>query len=107
MTQIKKLIEVALPLDAINDASLFDKSPLVGTHPKDIHPYPARLPLPAARAILFASLIDDPSVHLEKFPTLKSQGNADADADDEPLGRIQCIDIPEAPCRHFHSWPNE
>jgi putative DNA methylase len=69
----KKLIEVALPLDAINDASLFDKSPLVGTHPKDIHHYPARLPLPAARSILFASLIDDPSSNLNKFPSEDSQ----------------------------------
>jgi putative DNA methylase len=65
----KKLIEVALPLDVINDASAFDKSPLAGTHCKDIHYYPARLPFPAARSILFASLVDDPSSNPEKFPT--------------------------------------
>jgi putative DNA methylase len=69
----KKLIEVALPLDIINDASAFDKSPLAGTHAKDIHYYPARLPFPAARSVLFASLIDDPSSNVIKFPDEKSQ----------------------------------
>lgn len=57
----KKLIEVALPLDAINDASAYDKLPGIGAHPKRIHHWWARLPLPTARAILFASLVDDPS----------------------------------------------
>jgi putative DNA methylase len=65
----KKLIEVALPLDIINDASAYDKMPGIGAHPKGIHYYPARLPLPAARAILFSSLVDDPSAHPDKFPT--------------------------------------
>jgi len=57
----KKLIEVALPLDVINDASAYDKMPGIGPHPKGIHHWWAALPLPAARAILFSSLIDDPS----------------------------------------------
>jgi len=57
----KKLIEIALPLDAINDASVYDKMPGIGPHPKGIHHWWARLPLPCARAILFASLVDDPS----------------------------------------------
>ncbi len=57
----KKLIEVALPLDAINDASAHDKMPGIGPHPKGIHHWWARLPLPCARAVLFASLVDDPS----------------------------------------------
>jgi putative DNA methylase len=69
----KKLIEVALPLDAINDASAYDKMPGIGAHPKGIHYYPARLPLPSARSILFASLVDDPSAHPDKFPTEESQ----------------------------------
>lgn len=69
----KKLIEVALPLDIINDASAYDKMPGIGAHPKGIHYYPARLPLPAARAILFASLVDDPSAHPDKFPTEAEQ----------------------------------
>ena len=57
----KKLIEVALPLDVINDASAYDKMPGIGPHPKGIHQWWARLPLPCARAVLFASLVDDPS----------------------------------------------
>jgi len=57
----KKLIEVSLPLDVINDASAYDKMPGIGPHPKGIHPWWARLPLPCARAILFASVVDDPS----------------------------------------------
>lgn len=61
MSYRKKLIEVALPLDAINDASAYDKMPGIGPHPKGIHQWWARLPLPCARAILFASLVDDPS----------------------------------------------
>lgn len=69
----KKLIEVALPLDIINDASAYDKMPGIGAHPKGIHHWWARLPLPSARAILFASLVDDPSAHPEKFPTEEEQ----------------------------------
>src|SRR5437667_9818765 len=60
-TYKRKLIEVALPLDAINDASAYDKMPGIGPHPKGIHHWWARLPLPCARAILFASLVDDPT----------------------------------------------
>jgi putative DNA methylase len=69
----KKLIEVALPLDIINDASAYDKMPGIGAHPKGIHHWWARLPLPSARAILFASLVDDPSSQPEKFPTEEAQ----------------------------------
>ena len=69
----KKLIEVALPLDIINDASAYDKMPGIGAHPKGIHHWWARLPLPSARAILFASLVDDPSAHPDKFPTEEAQ----------------------------------
>jgi len=69
----KKLIEVALPLNVINDASAYDKMPGIGAHPKGIHYYPARLPLPSARVMLFASLIDDPSSNINEFPTEKHQ----------------------------------
>src|SRR5580658_1074519 len=65
----KKLIEVALPLPEINDASAYDKMPGIGPHPKGIHHWWARLPLPAARAILFASVVDDPEAHPERWPT--------------------------------------
>src|SRR5580704_14994739 len=57
----RKLIEVALPLAAINEASAYDKMPGIGPHPKGIHHWWARLPLPCARAMLFASLVNDPS----------------------------------------------
>jgi putative DNA methylase len=69
----KKLIEVALPLEAINDASAYDKMPGIGPHPKGIHHWWARLPLPTARAILFASVVDDPASHPDKWPTEKEQ----------------------------------
>jgi putative DNA methylase len=69
----KKLIEVALPLPEINDASAYDKMPGIGAHPKGIHHWWARLPLPTARAILFASVVDDPSEHPDRFPTEESQ----------------------------------
>lgn len=65
----KKLIEVALPLPEINDASAYDKMPGIGPHPKGIHHWWARLPLPTARAVLFASVVDDPSSHPEDWPT--------------------------------------
>jgi putative DNA methylase len=73
MTYRKKLIEVALPLPEINDASAFDKRPGIGPHPKGIHHWWARLPLPTARAVLFAAVVDDPSSHSEKWPTEEGQ----------------------------------
>lgn len=73
MSRRKKLIEVALPLPEINDASAYDKMPGIGPHPKGIHHWWARLPLPTARAILFASAVDDPGEHPEKFPTSPQQ----------------------------------
>ncbi|MBM4084611.1 MAG: DUF1156 domain-containing protein, partial [Planctomycetes bacterium] len=72
-TYRKKLIEVALPLAEINDASAYDKMPGIGPHPKGIHQWWARLPLPTGRAVLFASVVDDPSAHPEKFPTEEAQ----------------------------------
>jgi putative DNA methylase len=69
----KKLIEVALPLPEINDASAYDKMPGIGPHPKGIHHWWARLPLPTARAVLFASVVDDPEAHPEKWPTEENQ----------------------------------
>ena len=55
----KKLIEVALPLDAINRASAREKSIRHG-HPSTLHLWWARRPLAAARAVIFTSLVDDP-----------------------------------------------
>lgn len=56
----KKLIEVALPLDDINEACAHEKMPGIGAHPRGIHLWWARRPLAAARAILFAQLVNDP-----------------------------------------------
>jgi putative DNA methylase len=56
----KKLIEVAVPLDAINKASAREKSIRHG-HPSTLHLWWARRPLAAARAVLFAQLVNDPS----------------------------------------------
>lgn len=64
----KKLIEVALPLEAINAASAREKSIRHG-HPSTLHLWWARRPLAACRAVLFAQLVDDPSSHPDKFPT--------------------------------------
>jgi putative DNA methylase len=68
----KKLIEVALPLDAINFASAREKSIRHG-HPSTLHLWWARRPLAAARAVIFAQMVDDPSSHPEKFPTEEAQ----------------------------------
>jgi len=68
----KKLIEVALPLDAINAASAREKSIRHG-HPSTLHLWWARRPLAAARAVIFAQMVDDPSAHPELFPTEEAQ----------------------------------
>lgn len=68
----KKLIEVALPLDAINMASAKEKSIRHG-HPSTLHLWWARRPLAAARAVLFGQMVDDPSSHPERFPTEEAQ----------------------------------
>ena len=64
MTHTKKLIEVALPLDDINAASAREKSIRHG-HPSTLHLWWARRPLAAARAVIFAQMVDDPSEHTE------------------------------------------
>jgi putative DNA methylase len=67
-----KLIEVALPLDAINKEAAREKSIRHG-HPSTLHLWWARRPLAACRAVLFAQLVDDPSAHPELFPTEATQ----------------------------------
>ena len=56
----RKLIEVALPLDAINAACAAEKQPGIGAHPRGLHLWWARRPLTAARAVIFAQLVNDP-----------------------------------------------
>ncbi|MBK8573702.1 MAG: DUF1156 domain-containing protein, partial [Holophagaceae bacterium] len=68
----KKLIEVSLPLDAINTAAAKEKSIRHG-HPSTFHLWWSRKPLAACRAVLFASIIDDPSSQPERFPTKEAQ----------------------------------
>lgn len=70
--QKRKLIEVALPLEAINLESAREKSIRHG-HPSTLHLWWARRPLAAARAVLFAQLVDDPSARPEEFPTEEQQ----------------------------------
>ena len=72
MAYKKKLIEVALPLKVINEASAREKSIRHG-HPSTLHMWWARRPLAAARAVIFAQMVDDPSEHPEKFPTEEAQ----------------------------------
>jgi putative DNA methylase len=67
-TPRKKLIEVSIPLEAINAASAREKSIRHG-HPSTLHLWWARRPLAACRAVLFAQLVDDPSSWPDRFPT--------------------------------------
>ncbi len=67
-TPKRKLIEVGIPLKTINEESAREKSIRYG-HPSTLHLWWARRPLAAARAVLFAQLVDDPSSHPDKFPT--------------------------------------
>ena len=82
MTYKRKLIEVALPLMVINRESSREKSIRHG-HPSTLHMWWARRPLAACRAVLFGSLVDDPSAHPDEFPTEEAQ-----DAERERLFRI-------------------
>jgi len=84
VTYKKKLIEVALPLATINAESAREKSIRHG-HPSTLHLWWARRPLAAARAVLWASLVDDPSGHPDQFPT----------EEDQTLERKRLLDILE------------
>ncbi len=68
----KKLIEVALPLEAVNETSAREKSIRHG-HPSTLHLWWARRPLAAARAVIFSQMVDDPSAVPELFPTEEAQ----------------------------------
>ena len=71
-TYRKKLIEVDLPLDAINKEASREKSIRHG-HPSTLHLWWARRPLAACRAVIFASMVDDPSSCAEEYPDIASQ----------------------------------
>jgi putative DNA methylase len=70
----KKMIEVAIPLEAINAASAREKSIRHG-HPSTLHLWWARRPLAAARSVIFCQMVDDPSAVPEEFPTEEDQEN--------------------------------
>jgi putative DNA methylase len=68
----KKLIEVALPLEAINRESAREKR-IHHAHPSTVHLWWARRPLAACRAVIFASIVDDPASRPEQFSTEEDQ----------------------------------
>src|SRR5204862_6881206 len=68
MTAKRKLIEVALPLEAINKACAREKSIRHG-HPNTLHLWWARRPLAAARAVILAQMVDDPSEYVNVIRT--------------------------------------
>lgn len=98
----KKLIEVAIPLEAINAASAREKSIRHG-HPSTLHLWWARRPLAACRAVLFAQLVDDPSGYADKLladPKIRKQAEADLAARLEAWRdrkRDAQANVPEAP----------
>ena len=69
----RKLIEVALPLEAINQAGRAEKSVPKKGHPATLHLWWSRKPLGVARAVLFASIVDDPSARPDLFPSEADQ----------------------------------
>lgn len=71
----RKLIEVALPLEAISAAAIEETAVPRRGHPSTLHIWWARRPLAACRAVLFASLVDDPSSR----PDTYSEEQADAE----------------------------
>jgi putative DNA methylase len=87
-TPRKKLIEVSIPLEAINKASAREKSIRHG-HPSTLHLWWARRPLAACRAVLFAQLVDDPSAWPDRFPT-----EAEQDAERERLHKVIADMVP-------------
>ena len=93
----KKLIEVALPLDAINKASAREKAIRHG-HPSTLHLWWARRPLAAARAVIFAQMVDDPSEYVRRAAVgPEEEAGRDARAEEAPGGtrgdrcRLCCI----------------
>lgn len=74
MKQNKKLIEIALPLESINKAASQEKgNPFLKGHPRNLHQWWARRPNVAARAVIFAQMVDDPSSQPDLFPSVIAQ----------------------------------
>jgi len=68
----RKLIEVSLPLEAINKASVYEKFIRTG-HPNNLHQWWSRKPLAAARGVIFASLVDDPGEYLTNKDDIRKE----------------------------------
>jgi putative DNA methylase len=73
VTYRKKLIEVALPLEAINEEGSRRKRKAPAGYPTTLHKWWAQRPVAAARAVIFAQMVDDPSANPDLFPTEKAQ----------------------------------
>ena len=85
--QRRKLIEVALPLDAINRAATREKLVRHG-HPSALHPWWARRPQAAARAVIFAQMVDDPSEYVDELladPQMKLAASRELQRLGEPM----------------------
>lgn len=100
MTGRRKLIEVALPLDAINIACKADKDRKTGTI-RNLHKWFAPMPLPAWRALLFASLVDDPDDDAERARLLEMIERLVESGGDPPNSRI----MKEARSEIERCWP--
>ena len=85
----KKMIEVAIPLDAINRESAREKNIRHG-HPSTLHLWWARRPLAACRAVLFASLVNDP----DGDPDLRKE-NGSVDPEKVHARRAELFDLIE------------
>ncbi len=85
----KKLIEVALPLEAINIASAREKSIRHG-HPSTLHLWWARRPLAAARAVIFSQMVDDPSSYVD---TLLGEPTTRKAAEKELKNRLKLWEV--------------
>jgi putative DNA methylase len=72
-THRKKLIEVSMPLEAINTACVRAKKKAPKGYPTSFHKYWAQRPLAACRAVIFGQLVDDPSAWPDRFPTTATQ----------------------------------
>ena len=90
--QRKKLIEVALPLDAINTASAREKSIRHG-HPSTLHLWWARRPLAAARAVIFAQMVDDPSEYVDVLLSDPATKRAAQRALKKRAGRVAAVGV--------------
>jgi adenine-specific DNA methylase len=89
----RKLIEVALPLEAINRESAREKSIRHG-HPSTLHLWWARRPLAACRAVLFAQLVDDPSARPDPWHARVRQYSATVTAARSPISTLSTPWLP-------------